>query len=169
MIGMKRNIFVLICYVTVISLGLISCKGIDWDRDDELIGMSNLWAQKYVESVITNYERNYRTPSDNKERTVTINDTIAVETFFTGMADGDSLNIMTTIVKIDSVLTATTDGYRIADNLTAHIFTIDPGIVDRNGILHIDFYLTDGMIPWAWTEVTFKKNQYFENTKLGWY
>lgn len=167
MIDMKKNIFALICCVTVIFTGFISCKGIDWDRDDALIGMSNLWARKYVTSVISDYEDYYDTSYGNKGRVVIINDTIAVETIFTGMADGDSLNITTTIVMIDSTLIATTDGYRFADNLTAHIFTVDPGIVDYNGKLHIDFYLTDGMIPWAWTEVTFKKNQY--NTKLGWY
>lgn len=170
MIGMKKNIFALICCITAISTGFISCKGIDWDLDDSLIGMSELWAHKYVGSVISNYENYQSTPSDNRERIVTINDTIAVETFFTGIAQGDSLKITTTIVKIDSVLTATTDGYRFADNLTAHIFTVDPGIVNRNGKVHIDFYITDGMIPWAWTEVTFQKNQNdFEGTKLSRY
>ena len=170
MIGMKKNIFALICCITAISTGFISCKGIDWDLDDSLIGMSELWAHKYVGSVISYYENFQSTPSDNRERIVTINDTIAVETFFTGIAQGDSLKITTTIVKIDSTLTATTDGYRFANNITAHIFTVDPGIVNRNGKVHIDFYLTDGMTPWAWTEVTFKKDQNdFEGTKLSWY
>ena len=67
------------------------------------------------------------------------------------------------------------DGYRYADNITAHMFTVDPGIIDYNGKLHFDFYKTDGMIPWAWTEITYSKTDdsdvipYLRNSEFGWY
>lgn len=179
---MKRNNYIIAaasCIVTI-SMGFSSCKGVEWDRKESLIGMSNLWAYSYVGCVIDRYDKYNVSPSDssgNKHTMVTVNDTIAVESVFTGMIDGDSINVTTTVVMIDSVLTVTTEGYRIADNLTAHIFTVDPGIIDHNGKLHIDFYKTDGMIPWAWTEVSFleedhEKGYYtdsFKDTKLGWY
>lgn len=177
MIGMKKNIFALVSFIVAISFGFISCKGIDWDREESLKGMSSLWAYDYVGSIASNYEENYKSQPYDTRKTVTVNDTIAVETFRTGICDGDSLNIKTTIVMIDSVLTVTTDGYRMADNLTAHIFTVDPGVVNCNGKVHIDFYLTDGMIPWAWTEIAITKddiyklyrNGNYDHVTLGWY
>ena len=179
---MKRNtyIFVLVCCVAVTSMGFFSCKGYEWDTEESLIGMSHSWAYSYVGKVINRYNDYYTAvfnSADNKRVSVTINDTLAVESVFTGMFDGDSVNITTTVVMVDSVMTVVSDGYRFADNITAHIFTVDPGIVGCNGKLHIDFYQTEGMIPWAWTEVTFKsddgiRNFYpdsFEDTEFGWY
>ncbi len=180
---MKKVTYILaiICCVTAISTGFFSCKGVQWDTEESLIGMSHSWAYSYVGTVINRYNDYYVAAfdsADNKRITVTINDTLAVESVFTGMIDGsDSVNITTTVVMIDSVMTVVSDGYRFADNITAHIFTIDPGIVGCNGKLHIDFYQTEGMIPWAWTEVIFKSDEEisyfypnsFENTKFGWY
>ena len=173
---MKKKIFALIGFIATISFVFISCKGIDWDRDESLKGMSSLWAYRYVGSLFSYYEHKYSSPT-YREGVTTINDTIAIEEFETGVSCGDSLNIKSTIVMTDSVLTVTTDGYRIADNLTAHIFTVDPGIINYNGKVHIDFYLTDGMIPWAWTEVTITEDNLYslydsnnyDHVTLGWY
>ena len=171
---MKRinYILALVCCIAAISIGFSSCDGVEWDREESLKGMSNEWAHIYLAEVIGDYSDYYYVAG-----TATINDTIAFERVFACMVGDDSVNVTTTIVMIDSVMTATIEGYRFADNLTAHIFTVDPGIVDRNGILHIDFYLTDGMKPWAWTEVTFSKEKWsnfylrnkFDNVTLGWY
>ena len=175
---MKRNTYILalVCCVAAISMGFLSCKGVDWDTEASLRGMSNNWAYQYVGRVINKYNDFKFTPdsTDSKHAIVTINDTIAVESVYTGMIDGDSVNVTTTVVMVDSTMIVTANGYRFANNLTAHIFTLDSGIINCNGILHIDFYQTDGMIPWAWTEVAFfNDNQhqtyYFNNTKFGWY
>jgi len=179
---MKKDTYKLaiICCVAVITIEFLSCKGYEWDAEDSLIGMSHSWAYSYVGNVINRYNDYYIAAfdsTDNEHTTLTINDTLAVESIFTGMFDGDSVSITTTVVMFDSVMTVVSDGYRFADNITAHIFTVDPGIINRNGILHIDFYQTNGMIPWAWTEVTFKSNDgiqnfypnSFEDTKFGWY
>ena len=105
------------------SVGLDSCKGVEWDTQETL----------------------------------------------------DSVDITTTIVLTDTTMTTVTDGYRYADNITAHMFTVDPGIIDYNGKLHFDFYKTDGMIPWAWTEITYSKTDdsdvitYLRNNEFGWY
>ena len=91
------------------------------------------------------------------------------------MIGGDSVDITTTIVLKDTTMMTVTDGYRYADNITAHMFTVDPGIIDYNGKLHFDFYKTDGMIPWAWTEITYSKTDdsdvitYLRNNEFGWY
>ena len=168
----KNNIFALACCIAAISIGFSSCDGVEWDREESLKGMSNEWAYIFVAKVIDDYDDyNY------VAKTATINDTIAFEKTFAFMDGNDSVNVKTTIVIVDSVMTATTEGYRYSDNLTAHIFTVAPGIVDRNGKLHIDFYLTDGMTPWAWTEVSFSEDEWkyfyrpnrYNNTTMGWY
>ncbi len=168
----KNNIFALVCCIAAISIGFSSCNGVEWDREDSLKGMSHEWAHIYLSEVIDDYDDYYYVAGNAK-----INDTIAFEKVFACMDGKDSVNVTTTITLIDSVMTATTDGYRYADNLTAHIFTVDPGIVDKIGKLHIDFYQTDGMTPWAWTEVTFSKDNWykfyrryeFEDVTVGWY
>ena len=126
----NRYLLALVCCIAAISFGFSSCDGVEWDREESLKGMSNEWAYIYVAKVIDDYDDyNY------VAKTATINDTIAFEKTFAFMDGNDSVNVKTTIVIVDSVMTATTDGYRYADNLTAHIFTVDPGIVDKIGEL----------------------------------
>ena len=169
----KKYILALVCCIAAISIGFSSCDGVEWDREESLKGMSQEWARRYLADVIYDCE-DYSFLAGN----ATVKDTIAIEKKFAHMDGKDSVNVTTTVVIIDSVLTATTEGYRYADNLTAHIFTVAPGIVDRCGKLHIDFYQTDGMTPWAWTEVTFSKEDWSniiyrrsesENVTVGWY
>jgi len=176
----KLNIIAAVCCFALVSIGFGSCKGVEWDTEEALIGMSNSWAYYYVGTVINKYEDYHNDAPDSTgeiHSTMVFNDTVAVETLFSGILDGDSLHITTSVFMVDTTSIVTTDGYRIADNLTAHIFTVNPGIVNYEGILHIDFYKTDGLVPWAWTEVLFKKeNQLkgfrhytFTDTRFGWY
>ena len=160
------------------SVGLDSCKGVEWDTQETLVGLSESWARIYVEDLMSDYGQYKDVVKDSTRKvryTVTLNDTVAVESIFRGMIGGDSVDITTTIVLIDTTMTTVTDGYRYADNITAHMFTVDPGIIDYNGKLHFDFYKTDGMIPWAWTEITYRKIDdsdyipYMRNSKFGWY
>ena len=170
----NRYLLALVCCIAAISFGFSSCDGVEWDREESLKGMSNEWAHIYLVKVIDDCQDNF---DSYQSKYATINDTIAYETVFAHMDGGDSVNITTTVVIIDSVMTTTAQGYRYSDNLTAHIYTIDPGIVDQNGKLRIDFYQTDGNIPWAWTEVSFSKDNWsnfyrgydFDNVTLGWY
>ena len=160
------------------SVGLDSCTGVEWDTQETLVGMSESWARIYVEDLMSDYGHYKDVAKDSTRKvqyTVTFNDTVAVECIFRGMIGGDSVDITTTIVLTDTTMTTVTDGYRYADNITAHMFTVDPGIIDYNGKLHFDFYKTDGMIPWAWTEITYRKIDdsnvipYLRNSKFGWY
>ena len=160
------------------SVGLDSCNGVEWDIQETLVGLSKSWAYTYVEDLMRDYSHYQDVAQDsigNVRYMVTFNDTVAVESIFRGMIGGDSVDITTTIVLIDTTMTAVTDGYRYADNITAHIFTVDPGIIDYDGKLHFDFYETDGMIPWAWTEITYRKIDdsdyipYQRDTNFGWY
>lgn len=160
------------------SVGLDSCTGVEWNTQETLVGMSESWARIYVEDLMHDYGQYKDVAKDSTSKvryTVTLNDTVAVESIFRGMIGGDSVDITTTIVLIDTTMTTVTDGYRYADNITAHMFTVDPGIIDYNGKLHFDFYKTDGMIPWAWTEITYSKTDdsdvipYLRNNEFGWY
>lgn len=160
------------------SVGLDSCKGVEWDTQETLVGLSESWTRIYVEDLMHDYSQYKDVAKDSTRKvqyTVTLNDTVAVESIFRGMIGGDSVDITTTIVLTDTTMTTVTDGYRYADNITAHMFTVDPGIIDYNGKLHFDFYKTDGMIPWAWTEITYRKIDdsdvipYLRNSKFGWY
>ena len=160
------------------SVGLDSCTGVEWDTQETLVGLSESWTRIYVEDLMHDYSQYKDVAKDSTSKvhyTVTFNDTVAVECIFRGMIGGDSVDITTTIVLIDTTMTTVTDGYRYADNITAHMFTVDPGIIDYNGKLHFDFYKTDGMIPWAWTEITYRKIddsdciRYQRDTKVGWY
>lgn len=160
------------------SVGLDSCKGVEWDTQETLVGMSESWARIYVEDLMRDYGHYKDVAKDSTRKvqyTVTFNDTVAVESIFRGMIGGDSVDITTTIVLKDTTMMTVTDGYRYADNITAHMFTADPGIIDYNGKLHFDFYKTDGMIPWAWTEITYSKTDdsdyipYLRDSKFGWY
>jgi hypothetical protein len=159
------------------SVGLDSCTGVEWDTQETLVGLSESWARIYVEDLMRNYGHYKDVAKDSTRKvqyTVTFNDTVAVECIFRGMIGGDSVDITTTIVLTDTTMTTVTDGYRYADNITAHMFTVDPGIIDSNGKLHFDFYKTDGMIPWAWTEITYSKTDdsdvipYLRNNEFGW-
>ena len=160
------------------SVGLDSCKGVEWDTQETLVGMSESWARIYVEDLMRDYGHYKDVAKDSTRKvqyTVTFNDTVAVESIFRGIIGGDSVDITTTIVLKDTTMMTVTDGYRYADNITAHMFTADPGIIDFDGKLHFDFYKTDGMIPWAWTEITYSKTDdsdyipYLRNSKFGWY
>lgn len=160
------------------SVGLDSCTGVEWDTQETLVGMSESWARIYVEDLMRDYGHYKDVAKDSTRKvqyTVTFNDTVAVESIFRGMIGGDSVDITTTIVLKDTTMMTVTDGYRYADNITAHMFTADPGIIDYNGKLHFDFYKTDGMIPWAWTEITYSKTDdsdvipYLRNSEFGWY
>lgn len=166
------NVLTSVCCVVLAFIGLESCKGVEWDTEETLIGMSKSWAYWYVGSPMIDYGYYHDDTPDSAYKsntTIVFNDTVAVEKVYCGMLNGDSINITTTVVKADSTLTVFTDGYRIANNLTAHIFTVDPGIINYKGKLHIDFYLTDGMIPWAWTEVFFNgRYEYVETHPDFW-
>ena len=160
------------------SVGLDSCTGVEWDTQETLVGLSESWARTFVQDLMWDYSHFKDVAQDSTRKvryTVTLNDTVAVESVFRGMIGGDSVDITTTIVLIDTTMTTVTDGYRYADNITAHMFTVDPGIIDYNGKLHFDFYKTDGMIPWAWTEITYSKTDdsdvipHLRNSKFGWY
>ena len=160
------------------SVGLDSCTGVEWDTQETLVGMSESWARIYVEDLMRDYGHYKDVAKDSTRKvqyTVTFNDTVAVESIFRGMIGGDSVDITTTIVLKDTTMMTVTDGYRYADNITVHMFTADPGIIDYNGKLHFDFYKTDGMIPWAWTEITYSKTDdsdyipYLRDSKFGWY
>ena len=160
------------------SVGLDSCKGVEWDTQETLVGLSESWTRIYVEDLMHDYSQYKDVAKDSTRKvryTVTLNDTVAVESIFRGMIRVDSVDITTTIVLTDTTMTTVTDGYRYADNITAHIFTVDPGIIDYDGKLHFDFYKTDGMIPWAWTEIKYIKTDdsgdisFLRDTKFGWY
>ena len=68
------------------------------------------------------------------------------------------MNVCSTLIQIGDTATVVVDGYRYSDNLWAHLYTVDTGIINYKGMFRIDFYETGKTIPWAWSETTFEKD-----------
>lgn len=163
--------FAAISTILVLLAGLSSCTGVEWDSSETLMGLSKSWASEYVGALIP-------IPTTDDTRTIeTLNDTLHLKYQFNGCERGDSIRITTTIRQIDDSLIVFTDGYRFSNDIKAHIFTPGTGIINYSGTLHIDFYETGQINPWAWTEITFdeyaKESGYkynsFKNASIGWY
>ena len=88
----------------------------------------------------------------------------------------DSVDVTSTLLQIRDSVIIKSDGYRYSQKYWAHLFTVDPGIINYEGKYHIDFYEIGKDTPWAWAEVIFTKNpksKYKYNTSkepvVGWY
>jgi hypothetical protein len=177
---MKNKSFIILVAATAFSVGIISCGffGAQWDAEETLTGFSNSWASRYVGSPINDFNLFRNDILDSiRNNGSGLKDTISVDYRFMESDHGDSVNITTSIKLIDDQIVVISDGYRFSDDLRAHIFTVDPGIIDCSGKVHIDFYRTGETNPWAWGEVTFKVREddigyyygNFEDTEVGWY
>ena len=66
------------------SVGLDSCKGVEWDTQETLVGLSESWTRIYVEDLMHDYSQYKDVAKDSTRKvqyTVTFNDTDQVLNF----------------------------------------------------------------------------------------
>ena len=174
-----KKITLYFALIAVTTFVITSCEGRSWDTDDELKSLTNNWSHYYVDDVLDYVFENIDSTKNNEGRLVTltasVNDTLNLEFHWqANKIDGDSINVSSSLLQIGDSSIVIVDGYRYSDGLWAHMFTVDPGIVNYEGKFHIDFYETGKTTPWAWSEKTFTKSDGYyhyssEDPKVGRY
>lgn len=159
-----KKITLYLAFAVVILSGLTACEGREWDTDDELEQLSNHWSYIYVTDVLNciaiQEDSVYKHDSGRIVSVVrSINDTLnMVFSWHTNSIEGDSMNVRSTLIQIGDSSAVTVDGYRYSDNLWAHLYTVEPGIINCEGKFRIDFYETGKTTPWAWSEKTYEQD-----------
>ena len=175
---MKR-ITILFVLVAVLA----GCKGREWDGpEEELREYSEIWASLYLYDVIEQSVRPNDTIWFNGKidgvSTTLLRDTLysKIHYSYNDLPKNDSVDVTSTLLQIRDSVIIKSDGYRYSQKYWAHLFTVDPGIINYEGKYHIDFYEIVKDTPWAWAEVIFTKNpksKYKYNTSkepvVGWY
>ena len=149
-------------YISVAVLcTLAACQGKDWDTDEELMNLTDNWSYGYVD-----YTLDYTLQKIVEEdydgiviTTTVIKDTICREFHhITDVEEDDPVNVVTTLYQFGDSTIVTVDGYRYTNKYFAHLYTLDPGIVNYEGVFHVDFYETGKTTPWAWGEIKYDKD-----------
>lgn len=177
----KTTIYVLL----LITAGFISCKGKEWDTEQELKELTYSWLY-FVEDVMSysvdlNDTLTYKNDKIQIVAKSRLKDSLFVEfKYVINEPTADSVNVTSTLTQIRDSIIVKTDGYRFSKNYWVHLFTVDTGIVNYEGKFHVDFYEKGKTIPWAWSEYSYHKNKkdegYFsykrgiaDKVVVGWY
>lgn len=165
--------------LAIITICLAACQGKEYDPKRELRDITTYWSGQYVARLLN--KSIYVSGSDTSTVSTSLNDTISAKYKFDhALNNGDSVNMVSTLLQIGDSIVVTTQGYRYSDKFWAHLFTADSGIINFNGKFHVDFYETGKTTPWAWGEVTFSpivEDGYYHydnlpyeyDTEVGWY
>ena len=169
-------------YFLAVITSLVACQGKEWDTEEELRRITESWTYGYVEYPLDDIIAKKDSLTDGKDSeliiTSTLKDSLRREYHHrSGWEYGDSVDVLSTLVQIGYSTFLTIDGYRYSKKFYAHLYTIDPGIVDYEGNFYIDFYETGKTTPWAWGKVTYSKDStdknkyypYISKTEVGWY
>ena len=155
----KVTLYVLL----LISACLVSCKGEEWDTEEEMRELTLSWC--YFVDDIMHYSIQLNDTLKYKDDKIKIiaksslKDSLFVEFKYDVHQPGsDSLYVTSTLTQIGDSTIVKTDGFRYSDKFWVHLFTIDPGIINCDGIFHIDFYEIGKDTPWAWSEVKYRKS-----------
>lgn len=165
------------CIVAVLTC-LTACQGKEWDTEDELTILTVNWCQGFVDYALDKIGED--SIFSNNDKTVVTKsvrgDTICHEFHHSfNSEDGDSLNVITTLYQFGDSSIVTVDGYRYSNKYYAHLYTLEPGIINYEGKFHVDYYEMGKTTPWAWGEVTYQKrdNKYrpysYDDRKVGRY
>ncbi|MBO7416060.1 MAG: hypothetical protein J6U22_05745 [Bacteroidaceae bacterium] len=164
----------IILYVSLlVSACLVSCKGEEWDTEEEMRELTLSWC--YFIDDIMYYSIQLNDTLEHKDDKIKIiaksslKDSLFVEFKYDVHQPGsDSLYVTSTLTQIGDSTIVKTDGFRYSDKFWVHLFTTDPGIINYDGIFHIDFYEIGKDTPWAWSEVKYRKsNRNHSATKEG--
>ncbi len=164
----------------------MSCRGNDWDTEEELKALSRTWANDYVNYTLRQVVlaadtlqgiKNGRYVGDDIKTTSVLKDTLMSVFHFTKETEynHDSVNIISSLLQIRDSIVVKADGYRYSDKYWVHLYTVDPGIVNYEGKFRIDFYENGETTPWGWSEITYHKSDvpyytcYFDTPVVGWY
>lgn len=151
-------VFMLFAFVS-----FVGCEGREWDTHDELEALTGNWASQYVSEVLNHvFENKDTTYSKNGRYTVIASMKDTMNLSFSWESDqvmGDSINVVSTLVQIGDSSTVIVNGYRYSDEFWAHLFTIDPGIINYEGKFHVDFYEVGKTTPWAWAEIAYQRDR----------
>lgn len=178
----KLTIYLLIAGLA----GFMSCRGNDWDTEEELKALSRTWANDYVNYTLRQVVlaadtlqgiKNGRYVGDDIKTTSVLKDTLMSVFHFTKETEynHDSVNIISSLLQIRDSIVVKADGYRYSDKYWVHLYTVDPGIVNYEGKFRIDFYENGETTPWGWSEITYHKSDvpyytcYFDTPVVGWY
>lgn len=174
-------------YLLIAGLaGFMSCRGNDWDTEEELKALSRTWANDYVNYTLRQVLlaadtlqgiKNGRYVGDDIKTTSVLKDTLMSVFHFTKETEynHDSVNIISSLLQIRDSIVVKADGYRYSDKYWVHLYTVDPGIVNYEGKFRIDFYENGETTPWGWSEITYHKSDvpyytcYFDTPVVGWY
>ena len=146
----------------LITVGFVSCKEKEWDTEQELKELTYSWLY-FVEEVMsysvdlddTLTYKNDKIQIIAKSR---LTDSLFVEFKYNiNEPTSDSVNVTSTLTQIRDSFVVKVDGYRYSQKYWAHLFTVDPGIINYEGKFHVDFYEIGKTTPWAWTEITYHK------------
>lgn len=143
---------------------LVSCKGRVWDTHDELESLTGNWASEYVSDVLNNIfgvqDTTYRRNGSEYTVITSINDTLNMSfRWHANNVEGDSIDVLATLKQIGDSSMVIVNGYRYSDEFWAHLFTIDPGIINFEGKFHVDFYEVGKTTPWAWSEIAYQRDR----------
>lgn len=168
-------------YMLMAIMALSSCRGHEFDTKEELEDLSKSWASKYVEQPLSNRIfasdtiKGYYDKHEFIVNTQLSDSLSSVFIFRYNNTDGDSVNVTSKFLQVRDSVVVTVDGYRYSKKFWAHLFTVDPGIINFEGKFHIDFYETDETTPWACSEIVYHRdtvnNFYYYTDKpvITWY
>lgn len=157
-----KKITLYFALIIVASWTMTGCEGRNWDTNDSLAGVTDDWSYLYVSRFIDIFWLN-DTVFDEEDESVSITfskkDTLKLDMrWLSGNENGDSVNVHSSLVEVSDSVAVVVDGYRYSDEFWAHLYTIEPGIINYEGKFRIDFYETGKTTPWAWGEVTYQKS-----------
>ena len=143
--------------VAAVLTCLTACQGKDWDTEDELAMLTVNWSEGFVDYTLNKtVEKDY---DGIVVTTTVINDTICREFHhLSDFKEDDSINVVTALYQFGDSTIVTVDGYRYSNMYFAHLYTVNPGIVNYEGLFHVDFYETGKTTPWAWGEIKYEKD-----------
>ena len=178
---MKKVIFH-IKLAVIATVFLTSCVTKEWDPVNDICGLTENWADKYVHDALDYAIDRYDTLGYAYEWktfvTSSLKDTLSIDFIYRYSVNGDSVNVSSTLLQIKDSIIVITDGYRYSDKFWVHMYTVGPGIVNYKGKFHVDFYETGKTAPWAWSEINYSGVRYRTNygksynqdeTQTGWY
>jgi len=177
-----------ITYITICAIGammcLESCSGRVWDTNYEFIERTWDWYNEYVgyacDQAVHNVVDTLKSYSEYTSDKMTViqselNDTLFKEIQFKTFHRekyGDSVNVTSTLLQIGDSIIIRTDGYRYSEKYWAHLFTVDPGMINSEGIFHIDYYEIGKTSPFSWSEIDLREGAHSSTgffVNYGWY
>lgn len=179
----KKTCYIQLAFIVFVFLS--SCEAREWDPAGDLGGLAEKWSGFYVDDALkfaVNYNDTLGYDWEPKIFvTSSLKDTLSID-FKSSISnrEGDSIFVISRLLQIKDSMILTVSGYRYSEKFWAHLYTEGDGIVNWDGVFHVDFYETGKTIPWAWSEIRYRRSSrhYHDGsyvhydkdaTKTGWY